>query len=43
MGLGEGGRSEGCNVSGCLMAQLTLREEVAKAGARTATWCNSAK
>lgn len=45
MGPGEGGRSEGCSVSGCSMiVLLTLREEMAKAGAGdSAAWCNSAK
>lgn len=44
MGLGEGARGEGCDVRGCLIALLTLREEVAEAGAGdSAACCNNAK
>ena len=32
-GAWEGGRGEPCDVSGCRLALLTLREEMAKAGA----------
>lgn len=33
MGLGAGGRMRGCKVCGCLIALLSLREEMGKAGA----------
>ena len=44
VGLGEGGWGEQCDVSGCPTSLLTLREDLAKAGAEeSAIGCTKAR